>query len=99
MSRTTVIKTASTPMATATGSRKLPGAGSGCGVVVGSGLVGVGEVGVGEVGVGEVGGGVVGGAMAKPDPVTFTDVPGRPSWGSSVTSGLPAASRTVTAGS
>jgi hypothetical protein len=91
-------------MATTTGSRKLLGADSGCGVVVGSGLVGVGEVGGGVLGGGVLGGGVLGGgvlggAMAKPEPATFTNVPGCPSWGSSVTSGLPAASRTVTAGS
>jgi hypothetical protein len=99
MSRTTDTKAVTTPMATTTGSRKLLGADSGCGVVVGSGLVGVGEVGGGVLGGGVLGGGVLGGAMAKPEPATFTNVPGCPSWGSSVTSGLPAASRTVTAGS
>src|SRR5215468_2929412 len=60
MSRTTATKAVTTPMATTTGSRKLLGAGSGCGVVVGSGLVGVGVLGVGVLGVGVLGVGVLG---------------------------------------
>jgi hypothetical protein len=89
-SRTTATKTATTPMATTPGSRKLLGAGTGRGVSVGGGEL---------AGGGEVAGGEVTGARAKPEQVTVTDVPGCPSEGASVISGLPTASFTVIAGS
>jgi hypothetical protein len=111
--RTTATMTATTPMATTPGSRKLLGAGTGRGVSVGGGeLPGGGEVAGGEVAGGEVAGGDVPGgdvpggdvpggdvpgAMAKPEPVTVTDVPGCPIEGDSVITGLPTASFTVTA--
>ena len=93
MSRTTVTKTATAPMATTPSSRKLLGAGSGCGVVVGCAVVGGAVVG------GAVVGGAVVGAMAKPTPVTVTDVPGCPCEGANVITGLPTVSFTVIAGS
>ena len=93
MSRTTATKTTTTPMATTPSSRKLLGAGSGCGVVVGCAVVGGAVVG------GAVVGGAVVGAMAKPTPVTVTDVPGFACEGANVITGLPTVSFMVTAGS
>jgi hypothetical protein len=81
-------------MATTPGSKNLLGAGAGRGVSVGSGEL----VGGGEVAGGDVAGGDVAGAVAKPEPVTVTDVPGCPSEGAGVIAGLPAASFTVTTG-
>jgi hypothetical protein len=91
-------------MAATPGSKKLLGADTGRGVSVGGGeltwggVVAGGDVAGGDVAGGDVAGGDVAGAMAKPEPVTVTDVPGCPSEGASVITGLLAASFTVTAG-